>query len=339
MPMNPSDSARTILVTGGAGFVGSHACKALAAAGYHPVVYDNLSRGHREAVKWGPLIEGDILDRNRLEQVIREIQPVAVMHFAAFAYVGESMANPSLYFENNVVGTTRLLEAMRATGVTTLVFSSSCAVYGGVHDQPIDESTPCDPSSFYGQSKLNCEQLIRGFVRHHGFSAIALRYFNAAGSDPDGEIGEDHDPEPHIIPVVLRVAAGIDDKVTLNGADHPTADGTCVRDFVHVCDLAHAHTLAVARALQQKMTFEAVNLGVGNGFSLNQIVEAARRVTGRTIPVIYTDRRPGDPPYAVGRADYARAALGWTPKFTELEDAIAHSWRWMQKRQSLSRDC
>ena len=323
---------QTILVTGGAGFVGSHACKALAAAGYRPVVYDNLSRGHREAVKWGPLIEGDILDRAHLESVMRECKPAAVMHFAAFAYVGESMANPALYFENNVLGTARLLEAMRASDVKTLVFSSSCAVYGGVHEQPIDESTPCDPSSFYGQTKLNCEQLIRGFVRNYGFSAIALRYFNAAGSDPDGEIGEDHDPEPHIIPVVLRVAAGRDDKVTLNGADHPTHDGTCVRDFVHVSDLAHAHTLAVARALLHEATFEAINLGGGNGFSLNQIVEAARRVTGRTIPVVYTDRRPGDPPYAVGRADYARAALGWIPRFTDLDDAIEHSWRWMQQK-------
>lgn len=327
---------QTILVTGGAGFVGSHACKALAAAGFRPVVYDNLSRGHREAVKWGPLIEGDILDRARLEQVMRDVRPAAVMHFAAFAYVGESMATPSMYFDNNVTGTARLLEAMRACDVKTLVFSSSCAVYGGVHDKPIDETTPCDPSSFYGQTKLNCEQLIRGFVRNHGFSAIALRYFNAAGSDPDGEIGENHDPEPHIIPVVLRVAAGLEPKVTLNGADHPTPDGTCVRDFVHVCDLAHAHTLAVARALRATSAFEAINLGVGKGFSLNQIVEAARRVTGEAIPVTYTDRRPGDPPYAVGRADYAREALGWTPTFTELDVSIEHSWRWMQKRKHLA---
>lgn len=329
--MTDQSSGQTILVTGGAGFVGSHACKALAAAGYRPVVYDNLSRGHRDAVKWGPLIEGDILDRARLEQVMRDVKPVAVMHFAAFAYVGESMATPSMYFENNVTGTARLLEAMRACEVKTLVFSSSCAVYGGVHDQPIDESTPCDPSSFYGQSKLHCEHLIRGFVRHHGFSAIALRYFNAAGADPDGEIGENHDPEPHIIPVVLRVAAGLDEKVTLNGADHPTPDGTCIRDFVHVSDLAHAHSLAVARALRTTAAFEAINLGVGKGFSLNQIVEAARRVTGQPIPVVYTDRRPGDPPYAVGRADYARTALGWSPTFTELEGSIAHSWQWMTR--------
>lgn len=318
-----------ILVTGGAGFVGSHACKALAAAGYQPVVYDNLSRGHREAVKWGPLFEGDILDRPRLEQVLREVKPVAVMHFAAFAYVGESMATPSMYFDNNVTGTARLLEAMRETGVTTLVFSSSCAVYGGVHDAPIDETTSCEPSSFYGQTKLNCEQLIRGFVRNHGFSAIALRYFNAAGSDPDGEIGENHDPEPHIIPVVLRVAAGLDATVTLNGSDHPTADGTCVRDFVHVCDLAHAHGLAVARALQGTGKLEVFNLGVGKGFSLNEIVEAARRVTGRDIPVRYTDRRPGDPPYAVGKADLAQAALGWRPQYTDIETSLEHAWRWM----------
>ena len=335
MSEEPANGAQTILVTGGAGFVGSHACKALAAAGYRPVVYDNLSRGHREAVKWGPLFEGDILDRARLEQVMREVQPAAVMHFAAFAYVGESMANPSMYFDNNVTGTARLLEAMRACNVKTLVFSSSCAIYGGVHNAPIVETTPCDPTSFYGQTKLNCEQLIKGFLRNHGFSAIAIRCFNAAGSDPDGEIGENHDPEPHIIPVVLRVAAGLEEKVTLNGSDHPTPDGTCVRDFVHVCDLAHAHSLAVARALRTDIAFEAFNLGAGKGFSLNQIVEAARRVTGSPILVVYTDRRPGDPPYAVGRADYARDVLGWTPNLTELDVAIEHSWRWMQKKQQL----
>lgn len=294
-----TEARKIILVTGGAGFVGSHACKALSAAGYQPVVYDNLSRGHREAVKWGPLIEGDILDRPRLEQLLKEIKPAAVMHFAAFAYVGESMATPSMYFDNNVTGTARLLEAMQAAGCRTLVFSSSCAVYGGVHGTPIDESTPCDPSSFYGQTKLNCEQLIRGFVRSYGFSAIALRYFNAAGADPDGEIGENHDPEPHIIPVVLRVAAGLENQVTLNGHDHPTPDGTCVRDFVHVKDLADAHNMAVARALLAKQAFEVFNLSVGQGISLNQIVDAARRVTGRTIPVVYADRRPGDPPYVV----------------------------------------
>lgn len=333
--MSESTSSQTILVTGGAGFVGSHACKALAAAGYRPVVYDNLSRGHRKAVKWGPLFEGDILDRSRLEQVLREVQPVAVMHFAAFAYVGESMATPSMYFDNNVTGTARLLEAMQATGVRTLVFSSSCAVYGGLHDRPIDESTLCDPSSFYGQTKLNCEQLIRGFVRNHGFSAIALRYFNAAGSDPDGEIGEDHDPEPHIIPVVLRVAAGLAPQVTLNGADHPTHDGTCVRDFVHVSDLAQAHALALARALPAGPMFEVFNLGTGKGVSLNEIVESARRVTGRSIPVTYTDRRPGDPPYAVGKADLAHRMLGWAPRHTDIDTYLRHAWHWMLQSHKL----
>lgn len=322
---------KTIFVTGGAGFVGSHACKALFEAGYRPVVYDNLSRGHREAVQWGPLIRGDILDRASLEQALRDVQPAAVMHFAAYAYVGESMANPAMYFNNNVTGTATLLEAMRATGVKTLVFSSSCAVYGGVHDAPIDETTPQEPSSFYGQTKQNCEQLIRGFVRNHGFSAIALRYFNAAGCDPDGEIGEDHDPEPHIIPCVLRVAAGMEPLLTLNGSDHPTPDGTCVRDFVHVRDLARAHGLAVARALLAHQGYEVFNLGVGKGFSLNQIVEAAKKVTGRDIPVAYADRRPGDPPYAVGKADWARESLGWVPEFTEIEVSIQHAWNWMTR--------
>lgn len=320
---------KKILVTGGAGFVGSHACKALAGAGYLPVVLDNLSRGHRRAVMWGPLVEADIHDQKTVEEVIRAHKPVGVMHFAAYAYVGESMENPGLYYDNNVSGTLSLLNAMKAAGCRTLVFSSSCAVYGGVHSAPIDESTPRTPSSTYGFSKMVCEQMIADYCRAHDFSATALRYFNAAGSDPDGELGENHEPEPHIIPTVLRVAAGREPEVRINGTDHATVDGTCVRDFVHVSDLASAHSLAFDYSLNRRKGFSAFNLGIGRGYSLNEVVEAARRVTGKRIPVRYVDRRPGDPPYAVGRADLAREVLGWQPRYTSLDTMLCHAWSWI----------
>jgi len=318
-----------VFVTGGAGYVGSHACKALAAAGYQPVVYDNLSRGHASAVKWGPLIKGDILDRTALIAALRQTAPVAVIHFAAYAYVGESMASPDMYYRNNVAGTLQLLEAMNEARCKRLVFSSSCAVYGGVHNHPIDEATPCEPASTYGHTKLICEQMIRDYVRAYGFAGIALRYFNAAGSDPDGEIGENHDPEPHIIPSVLRVAAGIEPTITINGTDHPTPDGTCVRDFVHVSDLARAHVQALDLILTQASGMEVVNLGAGLGVSLKQIIDAAQRITKQTISVNYGGRRAGDPPYAVGRAERAQALLNWQPQYRELDVLMAHTWQWM----------
>lgn len=320
-----------ILVVGGAGFVGSHACKALHQAGYQPVVFDNLSRGHASAVKWGPLLVGDLQDSAALDAAFAGVEPAAVMHFAAFAYVGESMQDPALYYRNNVTGTLNLLEAMRRARCKNIVFSSTCAVYGGIHDVPIDESTPCVPVSSYGHSKLICEQLLRDYARAYGLSAIALRYFNAAGSDPDGDIGEDHEPEPHIIPTILRVAAGRSPHVTINGDDHPTVDGTCVRDFVHVSDLASAHVLAVARALLAERSLQVFNLGLGRGYSLMQIVEAARRVTGHAVPVKFAGRREGDPPFAVGSAARARDLLGWAPRFTELDEMLEHAWCWQQR--------
>jgi len=318
-----------VFVTGGAGYVGSHACKALAAAGYQPVVYDNLSRGHASAVKWGPLIKGDILDRAALLTALRQTAPVAVIHFAAYAYVGESMVSPDMYYRNNVIGTLQLLEAMNEARCKRLVFSSSCAVYGGVHNHPIDEATPCEPASTYGRTKLICEQMIRDYVRAYDFAGIALRYFNAAGSDPDGEIGENHDPEPHIIPSVLRVAAGIEPIITINGTDHPTPDGTCVRDFVHVSDLARAHVQALDLILTQASGMEVVNLGAGLGVSLKQIIDAAQRITKQTISVNYGGRRAGDPPYAVGRAERAQTLLNWQPQYRELDVLMTHTWQWM----------
>lgn len=327
------NAQKNILVVGGAGYVGSHVCKALAGAGYSPTVYDNLSRGHAEAVRWGRLIQGDILDQPRLIEAIRATQPLAVMHFAAFAYVGESMLLPGLYYRNNIGGTLSLLEAMRETECRDIVFSSSCAVYGGVHRQPIDETTPCTPASTYGYTKLVCEQIIADYVRSHDFGGIALRYFNAAGADPDGEIGENHDPEPHIIPTVLRVAAGLEPELIINGTDHPTPDGTCVRDFVHVDDLAHAHLLALNRRLRAGRGFEVFNLGAGRGFSLKEIVAAARRVTGCEIPVSYAARRAGDPPYAVGLALRANRDLGWKPRHIDLDTLIGHTWNWMTRQE------
>lgn len=332
------EAPNTVLVVGGAGYVGSHTCKALHQAGYAPVVFDNLSRGHAGAVKWGPLIIGDILDLPTLQAVMVEVRPLAVLHFAAFAYVGESMAQPAQYFRNNVVGTLNLLDALRGMPAEQrrLVFSSSCAVYGGIHHHPIDETTPLQPASTYGNTKRICEDAIADYARSHGVSAIALRYFNAAAADPDGELIEDHAPEPHIIPTVLRVAAGLEPQVVINGTDHPTPDGTCVRDFVHVSDLARAHVAAVKRLEQaERPAFEAFNLSAGLGASLNGIVESARRVTGRPIPVTYGPKRAGDPPYAVGRGDRAAAALHWTPRFTDLDQLVADAWARYQNTHPL----
>ena len=321
---------KPVLVTGGAGYVGSHTCKALARAGYLPVSYDNLSRGHAWAVQWGPLEVGDLHDRTRLAEVLARYQPQAVLHFAAYGYVGESMTEPSLYYGNNIANTHTLLDAMRAADVPHIVFSSSCATYGGVHEQPISEDAPQVPVSTYGYSKLVIERMLADYARAYGLRAIALRYFNAAGADPDGEIGEWHDPEPHIIPTVLRVAAGMDARLCLNGNDYPTPDGTCVRDFTHVSDLAAAHVLALQAMLGRGLT-GAFNLGYGSGFSLQQIVEMARLVTGKEIPCDIGPRRAGDPPYAVGDARRAMVSLGWTPQYADIHTILTHAWLWLER--------
>lgn len=324
---------RNVLVTGGAGFIGSHACKALAASGYTPVVFDNLSRGHRRNVRWGDMIEGDILDTEALTAAMAQAAPAAVMHFAAFAYVGESMAEPEIYYRNNVQGTWSLLEAMRRSGVRDLVFSSSCAIYGGVHDEPITEATPTAPQSTYGFTKLVAERMIADDARAHGLRATCLRYFNAAGADPEGELCEDHDPEPHFIPNVLRVAGGAAEKLIINGDRHPTSDGTCVRDFVHVQDLARGHVLALDALLAGKAP-EAVNLGTGSGFSLLQIVELAQEVTGRRVPVEFAPARPGDPPYAVADFALAERVLGWRPELADIRLMMEHAWRTLPRLSS-----
>ncbi len=262
MPVTPSSHERTVLVTGGAGYVGSHACKALAAAGYRPVVLDDLSRGHAAAVQWGPLEVGSIADRACLDSVLERHRPGAVLHFAAFAYVGESMSEPLAYYRNNVGGTVTLLEAMRDHGVGRLVFSSTCATYGVPRELPIPESHPQEPINPYGRSKLMVERILADVDAAHGLRSIALRYFNAAGADPDGAIGEQHEPETHLVPLVLEAAAGRRECVTIHGTDYDTPDGTCLRDYIHVTDLAEAHVLAL-HALERGAGSTAYNLGNG----------------------------------------------------------------------------
>lgn len=323
-------SRGTVLVTGGAGYIGSHACKALSRAGYEPVVYDNLSRGHRSAVRWGLLEEGDLLDGERLRAVIAAHAPAAVLHFAAFAYVGESVTDPGMYWRNNVAGSLSLLEAMRDTGVRRLVFSSTCATYGDPLTTPITESHPQNPVNPYGQSKLAVERMIDGFRPAHGLEAVVLRYFNAAGCDPEGEIGEDHDPEPHLIPRALMAAAGRVDALEIFGDDWDTRDGTCVRDYIHVHDLARAHVLAL-EALARGNAPAVCNLGNGRGCTVREVMESAMRVTGRDVPHRFAPRRAGDPAELVGSAGLARTALGWVPELPDLDTMVRSAWSWMDR--------
>ena len=319
---------RTILVTGGAGYVGSHACKALAAAGYLPVSYDNLVHGHERAVRWGPFERGDLLDSDRLLAVLRRYRASAVMHFAAYCYVGESVTDPLKYYRNNVAGTVSLLAAMRDAEVDRLVVSSTCAVYG-VPDSSglIDEERPQHPVNPYGHSKRMMEQVVRDASHAYDVRAVMLRYFNAAGADPDGEIGEDHDPETHLIPLVLDAASESDASVTVFGTDYPTPDGTCIRDYVHVEDLANAHVLGL-KYMEESPGVAAFNLGTGRGYSVRDIVDAARRVTGRDPRMVEGPRRPGDPPELVADATRARQFLGWQPHWVDIDDVIETAWRW-----------
>lgn len=321
---------KTVLVTGGAGYVGSHACKALAAAGFLPVAFDNLARGHRESVRWGPLVQGDILDRPALDAALRQHAPIAVLHFAAFAYVGESVNEPGKYYRNNVAGSLTLLEAMRQAGIHQLVFSSSCATYGVPRTPLIAEDHPQEPINPYGASKLMTERMLRDYEAAYNLRAICLRYFNAAGADPAGETGEEHDPEPHLIPQVLDTAAGRQPHITIFGDSHGTPDGTCVRDYVHVSDLAEAHVLAL-RALQGGCASAAFNLGNGSGFSVREVIDTARAVTGRPIAVRVGPARPGDPPSLVADASRARTQLGWQPRIPRLADIVETAWRWHQR--------
>jgi UDP-glucose-4-epimerase GalE len=315
-----------VLVTGGAGYVGSHAAKLLAREGHEVWVYDNLVFGHRAAVAPGRLIEGDLLDRTKLETVLRQRQIDAVMHFAAFAYVGESVTDPAKYYQNNVVGTLSLLEAMRSAGVWRTVFSSTCATYGEPEKVPIRESQPQNPINPYGFTKLVIEHALADYAHAYGWGYAALRYFNAAGASPDGELGEDHDPETHLIPLVLQVALGKRDHVAIFGEKHPTPDGTCIRDYIHVDDLATAHLAALLRLERGKGL--KLNLGTGRGSSVKEVVAACRQVTGHPIPARIAGPRAGDPPSLVADAGEARRVLGWQPSYTKVMPIIETAWRW-----------
>jgi UDP-glucose 4-epimerase len=315
-----------ILVIGGAGYVGSHAVRLLTRAGHDVWVFDNLSRGHRPAVPSDRLIVGELADQAALERALRERRIDAVMHFAAFALVGESVSDPALYYRNNVVGSLTLLEAMRATGVSRIVFSSTTATYGAPERSPISEDEPQRPINPYGFTKLVIEEALADYARAYGFAYAALRYFNAAGASPDGDLGEDHDPESHLIPIVLQVALGQRDHITIFGDDYPTPDGTCIRDYVHVDDLGTAHLLALERLAPGEGI--ELNLGTGQGQSVRQVIDACRRVTGHPIPEVIGPRRPGDPPQLVADARRAAAALDWRPRYTSIESIVETAWRW-----------
>ncbi|HJU16720.1 MAG TPA: UDP-glucose 4-epimerase GalE [Stellaceae bacterium] len=318
--------SQSILVTGGAGYVGSHACKALSRAGYCPVAFDNLSRGHRRAVRWGPFVEGDIADRAGLVAAIAQYRVSAVMHFAAFAYVGESVADPALYYRNNLVGTLTLLEAMRETGLERIVFSSTCATYGVPDAVPIPEGARQLPVNPYGDSKLAIERALHWY-RAHGLRSVSLRYFNAAGADRDGEIGERHEPETHLIPLVLEAALGRRPHVEIYGTDYPTPDGTAIRDYIHVEDLAAAHVAALEHLAAGGETL-ALNLGTGSGHSVREVIAAAERVSGRRVPWRAAPRRPGDPPALVADAQLAALRLGWPARASDLDTIIATALAW-----------
>ena len=323
--------SESILVVGGAGYIGSHMVKQLHLAGFAVAVADDLSSGHREAVGDAALFVGDIGDADFVDRVLRETKPTAVMHFASFIQVGESVADPAKYYRNNVTATQVLLDGMRAHGIGRFIFSSTAAIFGDPQYVPIDESHPKLPINPYGRSKWFVEQLLEDYDRAYGLKSICLRYFNAAGADPDGKLGECHEPETHLIPLILQVASGRRAHINVFGEDYPTPDGTCVRDYIHVTDLCQAHLHALRRLLDGAGSAR-YNLGNGNGYSVREVIEAARRVTGHAIPVKVGERRAGDPPVLVADARAARTALGWQPRCAELDTIVAHAWAWEQRR-------
>ena len=318
-----------VLVTGGAGYIGSHACKALAAAGVTPVTFDNLSTGWRDAVQFGPFEQGDLLDRTRLDAVFAAHDIDAVMHFAAFSNVGESAADPGKYWRNNVSGSLNLIEAMGAAGCDRLVFSSTCAVYGDADGVTLDEDCPTAPINAYASSKRAIEDMAREFGAAHGLKTVTFRYFNVAGADPDGQVGEFHRPETHLVPLMLDAIMGRRDALTIHGTDYPTPDGTCIRDYVHVSDLVDAHVAGLERLLQGGGS-RLYNLGTGTGFSVREVVEASRAVTNRAVPVTEGPRRAGDAVRLVSGSTRASDELGWQPDRSTMAQMIGDAWRWHQ---------
>jgi UDP-glucose-4-epimerase GalE len=321
---------RSVLVTGGAGYIGSHASKALKLAGYRVVVFDSLVAGHRESVKYGTLVEGDITDLTAVRRALREHGIWGVMHFAAFLDVGESVREPAKYYRNNVTGALTVLEAMALEQVRLFVFSSTCATYGEPVETPISESHPQKPINSYGESKLAVERALPHFERAHAINFAALRYFNAAGADPDGEIGEDHSPEIHLIPRAIEAATG-GRGLQVFGDDYPTPDGTCLRDYIHVSDLADAHVRAL-EAIAETRTSRIYNLGTGHPHSVREVIEAVERVTGRRVPWTLAPRREGDPAVLYAAAHKAQSELRWTPRFADLDSIVRTAWAWHQRQ-------
>ncbi|MDG3546683.1 UDP-glucose 4-epimerase GalE [Methanobacterium formicicum] len=319
-----------ILVTGGAGYIGSHANKELTRAGYETVVLDNMSYGHPDFLKWGVFEEVDLGDLESIRNVFRKYEIEAVMHFAAFTYVGESVEDPQKYYLNNLRNTLNLLQVMNEFEVRKLVFSSTCATYGNPQKIPLTEDHPQNPINPYGQGKLMVEKVLKDYSSAYGLRYVSLRYFNAAGADPEGEVGERHDPETHLIPLILDAAMGKREDIKIFGTDYPTTDGTCIRDYIHVTDLADAHIKAL-KYLEDGGESEVFNLGNGNGFSVREVIEEARKVTGKEIKATETERRPGDPPVLVGSSEKARKILKWQPKYDDLTKIISTAWEWHKK--------
>ena len=317
----------TVLITGGAGYVGSHTCKALAAGGYLPISLDNLVYGHPWAVQWGPLIQGDIADSLVLDQIFSDYRPRAVIHFAAYAYVGESVEHPAKYYQNNVAGSISLLEAMRRHGCRDIIFSSSCSTYGMPLQIPIPDNHPQTPINPYGRTKFMMEQIIHDYGSAYGIRYAILRYFNAAGADPEGQIGEDHSPETHLIPLLLQTVLGQRSHTEVYGTDYDTPDGTAIRDYIHVTDLAGAHILALKHLAQSGQSLCA-NLGTGQGNSVMEVIQAVEQVTGRHVTYRLVGRRPGDPSKLVAKVGTAATLLGWKPKYVDIQSIISTAWNW-----------
>jgi UDP-arabinose 4-epimerase len=329
-------SSLNVLVTGGAGYIGSHTCKALSLAGYRPIAYDNLVHGHRDAVRWGPMVEADVADAARLKETLGAHSIGAVIHFAGYAYVGESMKAPGRYFKNNVSNALILLDAMVETGVRWLVFSSTCATYGVPQTTPIAEDHPQNPISAYGESKLAVERALRWYERAYSLKAVALRYFNAAGADPEGEAGESHNPETHLIPLAIATALGQRESLDIYGCDYATPDGTALRDYVHVSDLAlgHVRALDYLRTENDSVVF---NLGTGRAYSVREVAAAVERVSGRKLALHEQPRRGGDPAILVADAQRARQVLNWTPRYSDLDTIVETAWRWHREQARMQR--
>ena len=319
-----------ILVTGGAGYIGSHACKALAAAGFEPVVFDNLTTGHDWAVKWGPLEQGDLVDRERIFEAVAAHRPDGAIHFASSAYVGESVTNPGKYWRNNVTGAINLFDALVSSDVKAVVFSGSCTVYGMTGVDYLTEREPVAPINPYGNTKRAIEIMLGDYETAHDLRHVVLRYFNAAGCDADGETGEIHDPETHLLPLAIAAAAGSGNTLKIFGTDYPTPDGTCIRDYIHVTDLADAHVRALRRLLDGGAS-DIFNLGAGDGYSVREVIDTVGRIVGSPVPAVEDARRAGDPPRLVADIAHARDGLGWVPQNSSLDNIVQTAWDWYRE--------